>query len=71
MFYTKITKLGKRDGEVPEFFSDLSPSPLTKCAMPSIKPQSAALSKAPLSKVKGLEKASTGVLFSAPRRLCH
>lgn len=71
MFYTKITKLRKREGEVPELFADLSPSPLTKRAVPSINPQSAALSKAPLSKVKGLEKASTGVLFSGRRRHCR
>lgn len=69
MFYTKTTKLRKRKGEVPELFADLSPSPLTKRAVPSINPQSAALSKAPLAK-KGFGKGiHRGALFWAEEAL--
>lgn len=53
------------------FFGDLSPNPLTKFAVTFINPQSAALSKAPLSKVKGLEKEAIGVLFPGLRQHCH
>lgn len=63
MFYTKTTKLRKREGEVPELFADLSPSPLTKRAVPSINPQSAALSKAPLAKSRVWKRHPQGCSF--------
>lgn len=68
MFYTKIAQ--KRESEVPKFLGDLSPNPLTQFAVTFITPQLAALSNAPLSKVKGLEKESVGVLFPGLRGHC-
>lgn len=66
----QIVKL--RKGKVEQENSgDQSPNPLTKFAVPFIHPQSAALSKAPLSKVKCLEKESIGVLFPGLRQHCH